>query len=183
MRVLLVNNHTRHIKALSTALAGHEIEIVKYQPAIEFNHQDKDLIILSGGGGEGREVHDLHKNGDLWYKDELDYIKNCKKPLIGICMGFELIAHAYGAKIEKLDKGLEGFEKFKTGEGIQITQYESRDYYVPKIPAKHLTVLAKSKFGIEMFKHNSKKILATQFHPELGGSLSVKQLINSLKIT
>lgn len=181
MKILIVNNNTRHIEKLSQALAGHELEIITYKPGIKLNDSNKDLVILSGGGGEGREVHDVRNNGDLWYKDELKYILNCEKPLIGICMGFELIAHAYGAKIEKLDKGLEGFEKFKTKAGAQITQYESRDYCVPKIPSKHLTVLARSKFGIEMLKHNSKRVLGVQFHPELGGTLDFNYLIQRIQ--
>lgn len=181
MKILVVNNNTRHIKPLSNALVGHELEIVEYHPGIKFNHQGKDLIILSGGGGEGREIHDRHKNGDLWYKDELQFILDCPKPLLGICMGFELIAHAYGSRIERLNNSKEGFKEFHTKTGQLVKQFKSHDYAVKKVSQKDFKVLAKSDSGIEMFKHNTRPILGVQFHPELGGTLSVEQLINCLK--
>ena len=99
---------------------------------------------------------------------------NIRRPLNRI---EERLPASWKPKIEKLDKGLEGFEKFKTKEGIQIRQYESRDYCVRKIPAKHLTVLARSKYGIEMLKHNSKRVLGVQFHPELSGSCNLQELM------
>ena len=180
MKILLIDNNTAHIKALNKALTGHDVEIQKYQPGLDFHHHDKDLVILSGGGGEGREVHDRHKNGDLWYKDELQFILNCPKPLLGICMGFELIAHAYGSRIEKLSKGKEGFESFQTETGQLVKQYNSHNYAVRRVPQKHLKVLARSVSGVEMFKHNTKPVLGVQFHPELGGSLTLNHLLKPL---
>lgn len=177
MKILLINNNTEHLKALSAALAGHEVEIQSYQPGLDFHHQEKDLVILSGGGGEGREAQDRHKDGDLWYKDELQFILDCPKPLLGICMGFELIAHAHGSKIEKLSKGLEGLESFHTEKGQPITQFESHDYAVQQLSQKHFKVVAKSKTGYEIIHHRHRPILAAQFHPELGGTLSLPSLV------
>lgn len=180
MKILIINNNTRHIKPLSNALVGHELEIIKYQPAAEFNYRGKDLVILSGGGGEGREVHDRLSGGDLWYKDELEFILECPKPLLGICMGFELIAHAYGSKVKTLNKGLEGFETFRTTTNSQITQYESHYYAVQRISQKQFKIMADSDSGIEIIRHRQRPVIATQFHPELGGTLSVNHLIGQL---
>jgi hypothetical protein len=58
MKILLINNNTIHLDALEQSLTGHEIEIQKYQPGLEFHDTDKDLVILSGGGGEGLEIED-----------------------------------------------------------------------------------------------------------------------------
>jgi len=180
MKILVVNNNTRHIKPLSRALASHELEIVDYRPGVKFNHQDKDLIILSGGGGEGREVHDRHCGGDLWYEDELQFILDCPKPLLGICMGFELITHAYGSKIETLSKGLKGFKTFRARDSSQITQYEAHDYAVWQVSQKQFEIMAESDSGIEIVRHRRRPILAAQFHPELGGTLSIPDLTAAL---
>src|SRR5438105_4905350 len=99
MKILLVNNHTVHLNSLGKALAGHQIEVQTYRPGIEFNYQDKDLIILSGGGGEGLEIDDEYQPGRLWYDDEMKLVRTADKPILGICMGFEVIARAYGAPV------------------------------------------------------------------------------------
>ena len=44
--------------------------------------------------------------------------------------------------------------------------FESNLWIVEK-PLKDFTILGSSKYGIEIIKHNSKPILATQFHPEV----------------
>jgi anthranilate/para-aminobenzoate synthase component II len=51
---------------------------------------------------------------------------------------------------------------------------------VPSVSSEHLEVLAESKTGIEVIRHKSKKILATQFHPEKGGSVHLTGLIKSI---
>jgi GMP synthase-like glutamine amidotransferase len=99
MKILLINNNTLHLESLNKSLNGHQVEVQVYKPGLQFNHDDKDMVILSGGGGEGLEIYDQHRPGRLWYEDEMDFVLNCDKPLIGICMGFEVICAAYGQKI------------------------------------------------------------------------------------
>jgi GMP synthase-like glutamine amidotransferase len=88
MKILLVNNHTQHLEALSASLNGHDVEIQMYQPGIDFHDADKDMVILSGGGGEGLEIIDKVKNrSKLWYQDEMNFVRKTEKPILGICMG------------------------------------------------------------------------------------------------
>jgi GMP synthase-like glutamine amidotransferase len=175
---------------LRHSLAGHEVEVQLYEPGIKFNYEDKDLAILSGGGGEGRELHDKVKpTNRLWYEDEMKFVHNCKKPIIGICMGFEVIATAFGAKLSEMPvKGIEeyqpvkttlkGFKKFKIK---NLKQFEGHDYCIKDVPAKHFEVLAKSETGIEIIKHKSKPIIAMQFHPEFpNGTIHLKHLLKAV---
>jgi GMP synthase-like glutamine amidotransferase len=186
MRVLLIDNHTEHKKALETALAGHDVEVQKYRPGLNFHTEGKDLVILSGGGGEGREIYDIHKAGHLWYEDELNFVKNCDKPLLGICMGFEIICRAYGSEVSEMKKVLKGPAELKvTRKGKKyfgsstISQYEAHKWSVKKTP-KGFKKLAKSSTGIEVIKHTERPILATQFHPEMGGTLNISTLVETL---
>ncbi|MEX1995572.1 MAG: hypothetical protein WD887_02235 [Candidatus Saccharimonadales bacterium] len=188
MKILLVNNHTRHLEALSEALEGHNLEILNYEPGVKFNYHDKDVVILSGGGGEGLEINDTYREGKLWYDDQINFVRSCPKPILGICMGFEVIARAYGADVEKLPKLVEGFKKVKpTGAGRKslslrrLKQFESHEWCVPEVSEKEFTVLAKSKTGVEMFHHKKRPIVATQFHPEVrGGSLDLEPLVQGV---
>jgi GMP synthase-like glutamine amidotransferase len=188
MRILLVNNSTVHFEELSKALEGHEVEVQEYKPGIWFHDVGKDVVILSGGGGEGKELHDYHKPNELWYADEMKFIRSTDKPVLGICMGFEIITAAYGAKITKMPKGIEEFKKVKiTLKGrkkfkkSRLHQFEGHDWRVQTVPWRQFDVLGKSKTGVEIIKHKKRSILATQFHPEvLGGTLEVNQLLQAL---
>jgi GMP synthase-like glutamine amidotransferase len=188
MKILLVNNNTQHLDELKKALAGHEVEIQEYKPGIWFHDVGKDLIILSGGGGEGKEVHDYHKPNVRWYEHEMQFIRKTDKPIVGICMGFEVISAAYGAKITKMPKGVNGFTILKTTlKGMKklktrkLRQFEAHDWRVKTVPTKHFDVLAKSKTGVEILRHKNRPIIATQFHPEItGGTIKVNNLISSV---
>lgn len=188
MKILLINNHTKHLAYLNKALTGHQIETVMYRPGADFNYADKDLVILSGGGGEGLEIDDRVDNGKLWYHDELELVQKCDKPILGICMGFEVIAKSFGSQVKEMGAGLlEGFIKFDTtnkGRSFlakeKLRQYEAHQWHVDSVNPKELEVLAGSHTGIEIIKHKKRPILATQFHPEKGGTLQLPQLLKSI---
>lgn len=188
MKILLINNNTVHLQALHDALYGHDIEIQKYQPGLAFNDQGKDLIILSGGGGEGLEIYDKVERGKLWYQDQMNYVLTSSKPIIGICMGFEVIASAYGAVVPKMPKLVQGFAELSlTDKGRSvfqnrhIKQYEAHQWHVPEVPDKYFEILADSPTGVEIIRHKWRPIIATQFHPEVaGGSLNLSQIIKRI---
>jgi anthranilate/para-aminobenzoate synthase component II len=186
MKILLINNNTVHLNALTASLAGHEVEIQNYQPGIQFHDAGKDLVILSGGGGEGLEITDKISPHKLLYDDEMNFVRQTDKPVLGICMGFEVIVRAYGGKILYQPKIIEGFKpSFLTDKGQKfighktIKQVESHFWYVPEVPEKELDVLAKSDTGIEMVKHKNRQLLGVQFHPEEGGTLNLQNLLNT----
>jgi GMP synthase-like glutamine amidotransferase len=183
MKILLVNNNTVHMPALSSSLLGHDVEVVKYQPNAQFNWQNKDLVILSGGGGEGQEIHDTYTKDKLWYEDEMKFVLACNKPIIGICMGFEVIARAYGSDVEPIGKLVQGFKQLNASSHGKkhlsknyLKQFESHRWSVTKAP-KDFEVLADSQYGIEMIRKDN--ILATQFHPEKGGTTQLASLIKA----
>jgi GMP synthase-like glutamine amidotransferase len=183
MKILLVNNHTVHLKKLNQALAGHDVEVQLYKPGLDFHSEDKDLIILSGGGGQGLEIYDKFKRGTLWYQDQMDFILKTKKPILGICMGFEVITSTYGRRIDYLGKLNQGFYDIKTTtKGLkslqknQLKQFESHRWAVTDAP-KDFEVLGESHTGVEIMRHKKRPIFATQFHPEAGGTLHLKNLL------
>jgi GMP synthase (glutamine-hydrolysing) len=124
-----------------------------------------DAIILSGG--YRFNVLDHEKD----YTKELKLIRTGKKPIFGICLGFELICYAYHEKLEKLLmkenniiklKILKNDKIFKNIKNIRV--FENHRWRVRKV--KNLVALASSKDGIEMVMHRSKPIYGVQFHPE-----------------
>lgn len=188
MKILLVNNHTQHIDSLSRELAGHEVEVLEYRPGAVFDDASKDLVILSGGGGEGYELDDFHKPGHLWYEDEIAYVERSQKPILGICMGFEIICYAHGSSLIGQNNLIEGYQNINllsapagTSQQRTLQQFESHNWHIEAVSSKHFKVLADSDGGIEVIKHHTRQIWASQFHPEkASGTWRLSSLIRQM---
>ncbi len=184
MKILLVNNNTQHLTSLKKALAGHKVELQDYKPGLDFHWQGKELVILSGGGGEGLEIDDHIEPGRLWYEDQIAFVKSCPIKMLGICMGFEVIAKAYGADVPKMNHLLQKQAPVKAtrkGQAVlgdkNFIQTEAHQWHVVKPPAD-FEILADSDYGVEIIKKGNK--IASQFHPEASGTLKIANLIAAL---
>lgn len=181
MNILIIDNGSKFINHLKNSLKGNKIHLMKFGK-INLKETSKfDKIILSGGS-----LPILNHKKE--YSKEIKLIKQSKIPILGICLGFELIAVAFGEKIERMetkekeiifvekikeDKILEGLSKFKV--------FESHQWLLRK--CKFLIPLAKSKKGIEIIGHPRKEIYGLQFHPEMfhsktKGLILLKNFIN-----
>lgn len=167
MKILVVDNITVRMPSLKKALKGYEYKLIKYNKLKKDIINDYDKIILSGG----HAFNVLHKNKK--YKKELEIIKSCKKPILGICLGFQLICRAYVAHVgvmKKPEKGILKIKKVRTDKilkNIPDSFYVSENHRNNVIEVSNsLLPLAISKDGIEVIKHKSLPIWGTQFHPE-----------------
>lgn len=165
MKLLLINNHSKHIKELLKQFK--EVKLVDFQNLDNIDVKKYDAIILSGGSSYSVIGH------KKIYSKELKLIKTFKKPILGICLGFELIAFAFNEELKMMTYNETGilpikligknklFDKFPK----EFDVYEAHRWIVKK--TKYLKQLAKSKDGIEAIKHPEKEIYGVQFHPEV----------------
>ena len=167
MRLLVIDNLTVEMPELNQALSKYSYDIINYQEINATITKGYDKIILSGG----HAFTVLYPNKK--YKNELNLIKECEKPILGICLGFQLICRAYGTNMSRLkiyEKGVLNIEKIK--QDILLKEVPNSFYVfeshhnVVKKTSKDLVPLAVSKDGIEIVRHISKPIWGTQFHPE-----------------
>lgn len=182
MKFFIVDNGSRYLENIVLRISdGHEYRIQTYSPFETLDPQDADIIILSGG--MQNEVADDLENGDPWYRHEFSLIQNSDKPILGICLGLQMITVALGGSLSQLPKLVDA-EKH-----VQLTKDGHRylGHQEPVVHEKHqwvvrshtntgLKVLAKSDDGIEMLYHPTRKIIGTQFHPEIDVNNSSKQL-------
>ncbi|OGC47343.1 hypothetical protein A2886_00165 [candidate division WWE3 bacterium RIFCSPHIGHO2_01_FULL_42_13] len=167
MKTLLIDNGSKHTLELVKFLSENDLDLeIQSYENLNFNINDYGLFVLSGS------AHTVGGN-DVLFKREVQLILSSKKPIIGICFGFELIAHTFGTKISKLAGKEEGVYSISVtqADGIfggikQFDVYEGHRYFVSKV-SEPLVEMARSKNGVEILKHKTKPIYGFQFHPEV----------------
>ena len=155
MKLNMVRNLNNH---------GCNVTVVPWNSTAEqilsFN---PDGILISNGPGSPEDVPEIVKT-----------IKNLrgKVPMFGICLGHQLIALSYGAKINQINPGHRGgnhpVKELKTGK-VMITS-QNHGYAVDEESLKdtplevtHVNLLDNTVEGLEC---TSDKVISVQFHPE-----------------
>jgi GMP synthase (glutamine-hydrolysing) len=96
-------------------------------------------------------------------------------PILGICFGHQLLAHAFGGKVENLGKGeygttyvyIEDFDDIFEGLERVEKVWMSHSDTVTSLPSEFY-VLARTDFcPVAAFKHKEKPIYGVQWHPEV----------------
>ncbi len=167
MNILVVDNESKHLSELKKLLSKHTLRIISSPDLDQQSTDDIDLIVLTGGRRKSVMYH------QKFFRNELDLIKTTKLPVIGICLGAEMVAYVYNAKIKKMILKKRGYNKITPIVSSKIFDgepyfmaFEAHRWAIKKLPDE-FRVLATSKDGIEVFKHKTKKMYGLQFHPEV----------------
>lgn len=194
MQVAIVKYNAGNIHSVVHALRRLGVEpILTDNPTLL---QQADKVIFPGVGEAATTMQYLQKTG-------LDaVIKNLKNPVLGICLGMQLLCkHSEEGNVDALGIFDVPVKKFTWAKGIkiphmgwnQIEQLKSplfthtaetsyvyfvHSYYVPVCEYTIATTLYSHPFSAALHKDN---FYATQFHPEKSGdigSLILEQFIN-----
>ncbi len=163
MQTLLIDNGSKLTDRLKH-LIPDQVEVVGYD-SIPDSTDKYDLIVLSGSSRFPVVGHE----DELRREEEL--IKNSNKPIIGICLGHEIIAHTFRTKLEHVGKHTGLCEILVTKDypcfqnRKSFTVYEYHEWGVKEL-GDELEELARSDHAIAVIKHKSKPIYGFQFHPE-----------------
>lgn len=167
MQILIIDNGSSYISALEQLLGGHEVEIIPWNKIESSQVETVDFIILSGG-----HLHAVEDHEDL-YAREIKLIQETQTPILGICLGFQLIAHTFGSVLKEMhakEKGIVHLQLIAPDPiflGIPSFEvYESHRWVVSEA-SEVLYTLATSKDGIEIIKHRDRFLYGFQFHPEM----------------
>lgn len=185
MKILIIDNGTKYLRSLQEMVRDHDVQTIPASVLRANVIPHCELIILSGGGN-GHPLQGFESN----WQEELDLIRRTNIPLLGICFGFELMAAAYGYKLDKCEKPIRGLRQIRATLNDEIFQgqskftvYESHRWRLNDIAAPY-EVLTTSSRGIEIVKNMYKLHYGFQFHPEksTGPSSGRDIFANLLKI-
>lgn len=171
MKTLIINNHSKYTTELSSFFPGATIiDKEKLTDAIDISNYD--LLVFSGGSNGPTVLRHPEE-----YIFEIDLVKKSTIPMLGICLGTEIIVEAFDGELQELSRKHEGGITLK----IEDTQLKSQlgtdelvvaeghRIGVKMLPAGFISC-ASSEHGIEIIKHLSKPIVGFQFHPEVSNN-------------
>ncbi|MDU5649707.1 MAG: carbamoyl phosphate synthase small subunit [Clostridium perfringens] len=129
----------------------------KAEEVLEIN---PDLVFLSNGPGDPEDMG-----------ESVNEIKKIvgKKPIVGICLGHQLLALTLGGETKKLKFGHRGCNhpvKDLINNRVHITS-QNHGYYVATLPENmEITHVSMNDGTVEGMKHKELPIFSVQFHPE-----------------
>ncbi len=185
-KFLLIDNGSLHTMELAKLLPTTPT-ILRFGDIKTHDFVGYDCIILSGSS-----QLPVIGNEDI-FKRELALIHDAHTPIIGVCLGAELIGHAFGAVLHDLGerrKGLIDIISTDANEvlleaGRHFSVYDAHRWALKTIP-NDFEVLAQSDHGPEIIKHTARHLWGLQFHPEhltdstLGDEIFSRILIHSI---
>ncbi|MEM4347711.1 MAG: GMP synthase subunit A [Candidatus Altiarchaeota archaeon] len=157
---------------------GYEAKIIPNTTPV--SEIDADALILSGGAP--RISFEAPKLGNC-----IDYLEKFSGPILGICVGHQLMAIFHGGKagpakipeygLAKI-KILERDDLFRGIEKEEFLVWESHNDEVKKAPG--FKILASSEnCKIQAMKHEKKKHYGLQFHPEVNNTEYGEKIIEN----
>ena len=169
-KILVVDNHDSFVFNIVQYLdeLGAVTHVVKNEEIEPKYCQNFDGVVISPGPGNPQNAG-----------ASIDVVKYCDQheiPILGICLGLQVIGAAYGAKISSAPELLHGRTSEILHDGPDLfkdipnnfiaTRYHSLAIESDSVPAE-LQVTARCSDGTIMgISHRSKKIVGVQFHPE-----------------
>ena len=172
MRVLVVDNYDSFTWNLVHYLRelGADVEVARNDAlsAAEALASDAEAILISPGPGSPDEAG-----------VSLDLVAACaeaRRPLLGVCLGHQAIAQAFGGRIVRAPKVMHGKTSAIAHDGIglfaglptpfEATRYHSLVVAGESLPACLIVTATAEDGTIQGLAHRDLPIHGVQFHPE-----------------
>ncbi|WP_149262713.1 aminodeoxychorismate/anthranilate synthase component II [Actinomadura sp. K4S16] len=171
MRVLVVDNHDSFVYNIVQYLLelGAECVVKDRSDVAVQDAEQADGVLLSPGPGHPADAGVC-----------LDLVRDAERrgaPLLGVCLGHQVIAHVHGATVARAPEIVHGStsEIHHDGAGVfrglpdpfAATRYHSLAVVPGTVPPDVLEVTARTRDGVVMgLRHRSRPVEGVQFHPE-----------------
>jgi len=173
VRVLVVNNYPsrERVDTLERCLKenGAEVVPIELERVSAAKFDSSDGVVLSGSPAMLSEAKTTPK-----FQPEAEAVLDSDAPVLGVCFGHQLLAHAFGAEVVKDSRHVLEMVKTTVLKEDPLFQalprslmlMESRYEVVKSLP-DGFTLLARSVTSrIATMKHPTRLLYGVQFHPE-----------------
>jgi GMP synthase (glutamine-hydrolysing) len=173
VKVLAVNNYpTRErFERLSKCLEGNGAGVVAidWSEATAGRFNTSDGVVISGSPDMMSEPKIQRK-----YQREIEAIRDSTVPVLGVCFGHQMMAHAFGSEVVRDGAHVLGMVKTEVladdplfgGLPKELMLLESRWEIVKSLPPGFELVAKSATSKIATMKHRSRPLYGVQFHPE-----------------
>lgn len=172
-KILIVDNYDSFVYTIADYLQqlGAEVDIVRNDQVDPDEAADYDGVLISPGPGAPADA-----GVSL---DMIRYCSNAGKPLLGVCLGHQALAEAFGGTVAHSPELMHGktSQIAHSGDGVfeslpsplEVTRYHSlaiEDGTVPEDLEVTASVLTANGEVIMAVQHRSLPLWGVQFHPE-----------------
>lgn len=164
--IIIINNKGQYNHRIQRSLSYLDIpsELVDNSLCLE-EISEKDPVGLIIGGGPSAEGAG----------NTIEYIKNCNVPILGICLGHQLIAKAFDGEVTSSDTesyaqvtiNITDDEGLFEGLSPNMDVWSSHKDEIARLPDEFKIIADSNLCDIEAIKHKTKDIYGIQFHPEV----------------
>ena len=188
MKILLIDNYDSFTFNLFHYLSSFRInvEVIRNDKITsnEIIKKKYDRIVISPGPGNPNQSGNCLKIVKSLYK---------KIPILGVCLGHQIIGQVFGSKIVQAKKLMHGKTSKIISKKIGVLKnlpkiFEATRYHSliidKKSLSKDLEITAETKDGLIMgVRHKKYHVHGVQFHPEsIKTKIGIKILKNFIKI-
>ena len=154
MKGIIINHDTRYIGDIIKLFYG--CDVIHFKNFNIDQVESYDYVILSGGPTPDPTFENI--------KEEIEWIKKTEKPILGICLGIQIICAAFGGNMKRFEKNRKLNENLKFVD-IDYNMLYNHSYYFDQIPQDFVGEIKNNV--VVWIKHKTKPILAFQGHPEV----------------
>lgn len=176
LKIFVVNNYGQFCHLIHRAVRdlGMESKIIpNTTPVEDILAEEPDGLILSGGP-------EMERSGLCF-----DYVREVPFPILGICLGHQAIALAYGGSVRPGKKGgyaeveIEVLEEddILRGLGPKTIVWASHADEVAVLPEGFIHLARSEVCEIEAMRHPTKPIYGVQWHPEVSHTKRGEELL------
>ena len=179
--LLVVDNGTHFLRELEEALTSlaipYDLAVTHDAASVEYSVTAEELRAYAGAILTGGDAHVYEREQLASIAVGANLSSLTERPLLGICLGHQLIASRYGSTVAPLPGAIDRLDVIEVihddplfdGLERRFTARLAHDDLVTNLGTP-LLALARSETGrFEAFRHHAHPVYGLQFHPEASG--------------